>query len=161
MLRIVKIMLIVSVATWALLGAMGNIKDWRGTTGAVSAVTSMSTFKGGAEDWRATTNPVVIFAGASFILISKIVAGLLCMSGAWRMWSARSSDAAAFAAAKTLAIAGCAYGVFMLFAGWVVIAETWYELWRSNVLGEAALGTAFRYGGMIALIGLLVGARDD
>lgn len=161
MLRIVKILLVVAVAMWALLGAFGNINDWNGTTGAVSAATSMSTFKGGSEDWRATTNPVVVVAGASFILISKIVVGILCLSGAWMMWTARASDTATFARAKTYALAGCAYAMFMLFAGWIVIAETWFELWRSDVFGAMALGAAFRYGGMIALIALLVGARDD
>jgi predicted small integral membrane protein len=161
MLRIVKIMLILSVAMWAFLGAFGNIKDWGGTTAAVSTTTSMSTFKGGADDWRATTNPVAVLLGASFILFSKVVVGCLCLVGAWRMWTARAGDSATFARAKVLAITGCAYALFMLFTGWVVIADTWFELWRSGAFGHLALETAFCYGGMIALIGLLVGARDD
>ena len=108
---------------WALLGAFGNITAWSGTPGAVSATPSMSTFKGGAADWRATTNPGVVFSGASFILISKIVVGLLCLAGAWKMWKARASDATIFAGAKTFALAGCAYAMFMLFWGSCRIPE--------------------------------------
>ena len=44
MLRIIKILLILSIAAWALIGALGNVVDWAGTMGAVEAATSMSTF---------------------------------------------------------------------------------------------------------------------
>ncbi|MEQ8178077.1 MAG: DUF2165 domain-containing protein [Amphiplicatus sp.] len=161
MLRIMKIVLVLSVAAWGLVGAFGNIIDWSGTTGAVAAVTSMSTFEGGADDWRATTNPALILAGALFIMLSKTVAGLLCLAGAWRMLAMRAGDATAFAKAKTLALTGCAVAVFMLFGGFIVLAESWFELWRSDAMRDAALGSAFRYGGMIAVIGVFVGMRDD
>jgi len=160
MLRIMKILLVLSVAIWGLLGAFGNVTDWSGTTGAVAATTSMATFEGGADSWRATSNPALILAGAVFIPLFKTIGGLLCLAGAWRMWMARASDATVFANAKTLAFTGCAVLIFMLFVGWIVIAETWFELWRSEAL-RGALGTAFRYGGFIALIALFVGARDD
>ena len=161
MLRIMKILLVLSVASWALLGAFGNINDWSGTVDAVEATTSMSTFEGGTDDWRATSNRTVIMTGAVLIPIFKLIAGFLCVTGALRMWTARAGDAVDFASAKKWALTGCAIAVFMLFSGWIVIAETWFELWRSDVLRDAALGAAFRYGGMIALIALFVGAHDD
>ena len=161
MLRIMKIMLVVSVAMWGFLGALGNITGWSGTTGAVTAVTSMSTFEGGAASWQATSHPAVIIAGALFIMLSKALAGLMCAAGAWRMWSARAADGSTFANAKTYALAGCGVAVFMLFGGFIVIGEGWFELWRSDSLREQAAETAFRYGAMIALIGLFVGTGDD
>lgn len=161
MLRIMKILLILSVAVWGLIGAFGNLHDWNGTFSAVSATVSMTTFDGGSNDWRATDNPLVITMGAVLIPTLKLAAALLCLTGAWRMWMSRAADAAAFATAKTLALTGCALAVFMLFTGWIVIAETWFELWRSDAMRDAALGSAFRYGGMIALIALLVGAPDE
>jgi predicted small integral membrane protein len=161
MLRIMKILLVLSVAMWGLLSAFGNIADWSGTTGAVAAVTSMATFEGGAHNWRATTNPAVIIAGALFIMLSKTIAGLLCLAGAWRMWAAREGDTVVFAKAKTFALTGFAVAIFMLFSGFIVMAEGWFELWRSDVMREPVLGSAFRYGGMIALIALFVGTRDD
>lgn len=156
-----KILLALGVALWGLLGAIGNLAAWSATTGAVAAVTSMSTFAGGAERWQATTNPAVILAGALFILLAKIACGLLCLIGAWRMWAARGEDAAAFARAKTLALSGCAVAIFMLFVGFAVIGEGWFEFWRSDMLRETAGEPAFRYSATIALIAILVGARDD
>lgn len=161
MLRIMKIVLVLSVAAWALAGAFGNITDWGGTTGAVAATTSMATFEAGDYGWRATENPAVILAGAVFILTLKILAGVLCLAGAWRMVTARSGDAAAFQKAKALALTGCAVAMFMLFTGWIVIAETWFEAWRSDLLREQALQSAFRYCGMIGVIALFVGMRDE
>ena len=160
MLRIMKIGLVLSVALWGMLGARGNIADWKGTTGAVAPVTSMSTFAGGADRWEATTNPAVILAGAMFVVLFKVTTALMCLAGAWRMSAHRTSDAETFGRAKTLALTGCAVAVFSLFIGWTVIGEGWFEFWRSDALREAAGGGAFRYGGFIALIALMVGARD-
>jgi predicted small integral membrane protein len=161
MLRIVKILLVLSEVAWGLLGALGNLTGWKGTVGAVAAVTSMATVSGGAQSWQATTNPLVILAGAAFIPIFKLTSSGLCMAGAWRMWAQRRSDAEAFARSKSLALAGCGIAVLGLFGGWIVIGEGWFELWRSPTLGHEASTAAFLYGGFIALIGLLVATRDD
>lgn len=161
MLRSIKILLIASIGVWGLIGAFSNFTDWNGTTGAVGAVTSMSAIENGADSWRATANPGVVLAGALFIVTLKIIGGLLCLAGAWRMTAARAGDAAAFERAKTLALAGCGVLIFLLFAGWIVIAETWFELWRADVWRDIALQSAFRYCGMIGVIALFVGLRDD
>lgn len=161
MLRVMKILLVLSVAAWGLLGGVGNLADWKGTTEAVAGVTSMVTFEGGAERWQATTSPVVVISGALFITFSKIVAGLLCVVGGWRMWVARGGDAAAFAKARSIALTGCAVAVFMLFAGFIVVGDGLFEFWRNDALGEKTGSTAFRYGGMIAMIAIFVGARED
>lgn len=161
MLRIMKILLVLSVAVFGLLGAIGNLTDWGGTTGALAATTSMSTIEGGAERWRATSNTALITAGALYIVSLKIVFALLSFVGAWQMWVARGGDAATFASAKTYALAGCAVAMFMLFTGWIVIAETWFELWRSDVLRDAALGAAFRYFAMIGIIALFIGTAEE
>jgi len=161
MLRIAKVLLVLSVVLWAVLGALGNVADWKGTTGPVAAVTSMATFAGGAERWRATSNPLVIAAGVMFIVAFKITTAILCSVGAWRMSAQRRSDAETFGSAKTWALTGCAVAVLGLFGGWIVVGEQWFEFWRSDAMREAAGGSAFRYGGFIALIALMVGARDE
>jgi predicted small integral membrane protein len=161
MLRTTKIILIGVVALWALLGAFLNVHDWSGTTGALAATTSMTTFEGGADDWRATSSSLVIWVGALFIILSKVTTGILCLMGALKMWGARTGDASAFAKSKELALSGCGIAMIFLFAGWIVIAETWFELWRSDVMRDLALQSAFRYGAMITLIALFVATRDD
>ena len=80
MLRTMKIVLILSVAVFGLVGAFGNINDWAGTKGAVAATTSMATFEGGAS-WRATSNPAVILTGAVLIPLFKTIGAFLCR---WR-----------------------------------------------------------------------------
>ncbi len=161
MLRLTKIWLILSIAAWALLGALGNIVDWNGTTGAVEAATSMATFDPVPASGRATSNQAVVLLGAVLITLFKITAGVLCLLGAWQMWMARATDAATFGKAKTCALTGCGVAMFMLFAGWIVIAETWYELWRSPAMLEPVLGSAFRYCGTIGVIALFVGAKEE
>ena len=160
-MRILKIVLILSVAAWGILGAFGNLTDWNGAVKAVSAVTSMATIRGGAESWQATSSQPLIFIGAAFIPLLKIVCGILCLMGANHMWRARAGTAQEFQLAKSYALSGCAVAIILLFAGWIVIAAVWFELWRSPTLGRSALDTAFRYGGFIALIALFVSARDD
>lgn len=161
MLRIVKIMLVSSVVVWGLVGGVFNILHWSETTGSVGAVTSMSTWNSETAHWQATSSPILLWLGATFIMSSKLIATGLCGAGAVRMWQARKADAPAFAAAKTLAIAGCGVAMFMLFFGFIVIAESWYELWRSEVMLAPVLGSAFRYGAMITLIALFVSADND
>ena len=161
MLRILKVVLVLTVCLWGYVGALFNIIDWSGTLGSVSAATSMATFEGGADAWQATSSPLVIWIGALFIMLSKLAAGILCTIGALKMWQARGSDATAFNAAKEFALAGCAVAMIMLFGGFVVVAETWFELWRSDVMLGPVLESAFRYGGMITLIALFVATRDE
>ena len=59
-----------------------------------------------------------------------------------------------------MVLIGCGNALLMLFLGFIVIGETWFELWRSDELRTAALETAFRYGGMITLVALFIGTQD-
>ena len=161
MIRITKTGLIVTVALWGLIGSLGNILDWNQALGAVATVTSMATFEGGTESWQATTNPLIMWLGALFIMLSKLTSGVMCTVGAGRMWQSRGGDVADFKAAKAVALTGCAIAVIMLFGGFLVIAESWFELWRSQGPIRLALDDAFRYAGMIALIAIFVATTDD
>ena len=161
MVRIVKIVLIITVALWGLVGALDNILGWSQSLGAVAAVTSMATVEGGAESWQATTNPVIMWLGALFIMLSKLTTGVMCAIGAGRMWQSRGGDVADFRAAKAIALTGCGIAVIMLFGGFLVIAESWFEFWRSEGPIRMALSGAFRYAGMIALIAIFVATTDE
>jgi predicted small integral membrane protein len=161
MLKTAKTLLIACVALWGFVGAFLNLVDWGGTLGSVGAATSMATFEGGTESWRATDSLLLIWLGALFIMLSKLTAAVLCSIGAMRMWQTRHGEAAAFMAAKVPALTGCAVAMIMLFAGFIVVAESWFELWRSDVMRGPVLESAFRYGGMIMLIAIFVAGRDD
>lgn len=161
MIRTVKIVLVLAVAFWGFTGALHNLIDWQGTLGAVRAVTSMSTFDGGAESWQATSQPLVVWLGALFIMLSKLITACCCGLGALKMWHSKNSDADAFHAAKVMALAGCGVALFMLFTGFIVVAESWFELWRSDVMRGPVLDSAFRYAALITLIALFVANKDS
>jgi len=160
MLKKVKSIMMLTVALWGLVGAHHNAVDWNGTLGAVGAVTSMATIEGGTSGWQATSNPFLIWGGAIFILMSKLVAAVLCGIGGMRMWLAKSSDNTAYYLARNMALAGCGVALIMLFGGFIVIAESWFELWRSESMLGPVLQSSFRYGGMIGLIALFVASKD-
>lgn len=159
-LRYIKALLVGAVALWGFVGVTHNLHNWPGTLGAVEAATSMSTFEGGADSWQATRNPLVIWLGALFIAGSKVVTGSLCALGAYGMLRARRAGGAAFAAARRTALVGCGVAVLMLFAGFTVIAESGFELWRSDALRGPVLDSSMRYAALIALIGLFVAAPE-
>ena len=161
MIRMAKIGLIVVAALWGFVGALGNILDWNQALGSVAAVTSMATFEGGSESWQAMTSPVLSWLGALFIVSGKLGTGVLCMIGARQMWQSRDGDAANFTLAKQYALTGCAVGAIMLFGGFLVIGESWFELWRTEGPIRMALTDAFRYAGLLMLIAIFVGQRDE
>lgn len=161
MLRWIKIFLMAAVALWGYLGAMHNLLDWPGTLGAVGAVTSMVTIEGGPTSWQATSQPLLIWLGALFICVSKLLTAGLCSAGAWNMWQARAAAMIDFAYAKRLGLAGCGVAMLMLFGGFVVVADGFFELWRSETMRDTVLNSAFRYGSMITLIAVFVAATDD
>ena len=154
-------MLVLAVASWGLLGAFQNINHWQGTLGAITAATSMVTFEGGAEKWQATSSPIIVWMGALFIVMSKLSAGVFCIIGASKMWLNRNNNEQTFKRAKQIAIIGCGIALFMLFFGFVVIAETWFELWRSDAMRGPVLDSAMRYAGLIGLIALFVNMKDE
>lgn len=152
--------MILTVSLWGFVSVFQNLINWSGTIGAINSATSMTTFTEGAASWQATSNPIIIWIGALFIVGSKLATAFLCSFGAIGMWQARQIDLAAYKTAKEIALTGCAIAVIMLFGGFIVIAEGWFELWRSDSMRGPVLDSAFRYGGMIALIAIFVASED-
>ncbi|MFT5541641.1 MAG: putative small integral membrane protein [Glaciecola sp.] len=64
----------------------------------------------------------------------KALAGALCAIGALKMSSEHNNDLNAFNRAKSITITGCLIAIIMLFGGFIVVAEGWFELWRSEAL---------------------------
>ena len=160
LLRLVKTLLIAAVAAWGFVGALLNVLNWGGTTGSVYAATTMSTFEGGAASWQATANPLLILAGALFITLAKVLTGICCSIGSVQMLRTLNADDLSFNRAKVQGLVGCGIAVLMLFFGFVVVAESFFEMWRSDLLRDASLESAFRYAGLIALIAIFVGQQD-
>ena len=161
MYRLVKVGLMATAAWWAIGSGLYNVTNWAESLTYIEAVTTMSMFEGGSDSWRATSSPIIVWAGLLFIFGAKVAAAIMCSVGTWRMWKAREADRTAFVEARQIGLAGCGIAVIMLFGGFIGIAENFFELWRSADIGGSVLGGAYRYGGVMALIGILVGATDD
>ena len=158
MLRIVKIVLIVLVAAWGLIGGIKNFADVDGGLGAVQAVMNPPE-SAGLPDWQKVSNPIAVWIGWLIIPLGKLGAAALCASGAWRMWASRKIESASFNQAKELAIAGCGVAIAMLFGGFFVVGEVYFNLWMTP-LGDIALPSAFRMIGCIGVIALFVAQKD-
>jgi len=160
MLRIVKIVLTATVATFGFLSGIFDLIHWSNTVGAVGMVTSMTSWQGGASSWQAVGSAPLNWLGAVWIIAGDLAAAVLCAASVARMWSARNATGAEFAAAKKLALAGCGILAIMLFGGFIVLAEAWFELYRSDALRGPVLDTAYRYLGSVLLIALFIANKE-
>ncbi|MEO0345870.1 MAG: DUF2165 family protein [Pseudomonadota bacterium] len=160
-LRLLKAALVAAVAVWAAVSLLQNLLNWSATLDAVRATTSMVTFDAGPGSWQATSNPIAVWLGALFIGGGKLAAAVLCGVGAAGMWLNRTAQDASYAVSRRTALIGCGVALFMLFAGFIVIAEVWFGLWQSESLREPVLESAMRYAASIALIALFVASSED
>lgn len=161
MYRLVKVGLMATAAWWAISSGVYNVANLSESLTYIEAVTTMSLFEGGADSWQATSSPIIIWAGLLFIFGGKVAAAIMCSMGTWRMWKTRSADRDTFVEARQIGLAGCGIAVIMLFGGFIGIAENVFDLWRAADVGGSILDGAYRYGAVMALIAILVGATDD
>ncbi len=154
--RLAKIAMCLSLAVFCLLVGIDNIADPKSNYAFVAHVMSMdTTFPGNTLMYRAITSPVAFQLAFSLIIAAEIVAGLLFLAGAWRLWQARLAPAAAFNAAKAYAVAGALLAFLLWFFGFMVIAGEWFAMWQSKAWN--AQQSAFRlYLTVIAVLIFLV-----
>lgn len=150
-LRLIKILMLLIVGVFCLVGAVFNLTAMDGDLALVSLVVIGDGATGVAE-WQKIQAPWLVTMCWAVIPLSKTLAGLLCLTSVGKMWSARRSDSPAFQGAKHAGIAGCGVMLAMLFGVFILIAETWFQQWQTP-LGAGILGAAQRY---IVCIGVLV-----
>lgn len=122
-LRLVKILLVFSIAAWALVNAVGNIMfydDWLKVVAHVMSVENVQ--YDGQASGRAMNSPVLHTIGYAFIYIPKFITGILCLLAVGDMWKARNSLAPIFDRAKQRFYLGCGVSMFMLIFGFLVVA---------------------------------------
>lgn len=123
--RIIKILLVASVAAWGLLDGIGNIVVYDTWVKIVAFVLALeNTMIDGELSARAITNPVLPHIGYAFIYLSKITAGILCSVSAFKLWQARNETSEIFQDAKSHFYMGCGIVMFMLIFGFIVLKGT-------------------------------------
>jgi predicted small integral membrane protein len=157
--RVSKSALTLTLGIFALLVSVDNIIDYDTNFAFVQHVLSMdTTFPGNKLMWRAITRDWVHHAAYASIIAAELAVGLMCVAGAWRLFTARARPAAYFNEAKALAIAGMAAGFGLYFFGFLVIGGEWFQMWQSATWnGQEA---AFRFAALFGLVLIFVAIED-
>jgi predicted small integral membrane protein len=121
---------------------------------------SMDTiFPSSTLKWRAIDSAALYHVSYALIIAAEILAGLLCLAGAWKLWRARAAPAAAFNGAKDVAVAGLVLGFALWFLGFMVVGGEWFQMWQSQTWnGQQA---AFRFITCIGLVLIFLNQKDD
>ncbi|HSX86240.1 MAG TPA: DUF2165 family protein [Cellvibrio sp.] len=127
-LRIMKILLVVSIAAWGFVNGVGNIMfydQWIDVVGHVMAIENIE--YDGQLSGRAITHPAFHTIGYAFIYLSKFATGIVCALGAYDLWRARRAAAVQFNKAKNRFYIGCGISMFMLIFGFLVLAGSFFS----------------------------------
>ena len=159
-IRTAKVLLVLMIGLFSLLVGLDNIVDYGTNYAFVQHVMSMDTvFPTSTLTWRAVTSPAVHHIAYAFIIIAELLAGLLCIVGARRLWLARTEAARRFNGAKDTAVAGLTLGFAVWFFGFLIIGGEWFQMWQSETWnGQQA---AFRFIGCIGIVLLFLAQKDD
>ncbi len=123
--RYIKVGLAVTVGLLAGLWSINNLLNWETAQGAVAYALSQDNQSGyAAHIVPPIKSSLAATIGLIAIILTEAIAGSLALFGAWRMWSQRNAESAAFAAAKRFAILGAGIAVLNWFLGFLVIGGT-------------------------------------
>ena len=156
--RYLKILLTMMVGLFGLIAAAQNLIQMDTDLALVSQVVSGGGAAGVAQ-WQQIQSPLLVTLCWLVIPVAKTIAGVLCFLGVHQMWAARAADAAQFQAAKQAAIAGCGVLLAMLFGVFILISETWFQQWQTE-LGGAILSAAERYIIALGIVLFFVNLED-
>ncbi|WP_234052961.1 MULTISPECIES: DUF2165 family protein [unclassified Xanthobacter] len=152
-LRLAKVVLVASLAAYALIVAYGNLVDYGSNYAFVGHVLSMdTTFPGNALMGRAITDERIWRAAYAAIIAAEGLSGLLLAAGALAMLARLRAPAAVFECAKGLVYMGAALAFLVWFFGFMVVAGEYFAMWQSREWnGQDA---AFRI--YMAVLGVLI-----
>ncbi|UOR14688.1 DUF2165 domain-containing protein [Qipengyuania aquimaris] len=158
--RTLKPLFVAFFGLMALLYVIHNIINLGAAYGAVGYVLSL-------ENNAIFTNNLLPAIGADavpifawIIFLFEIASGLLCLWGAWKLWSARGGDTATYESAKGMAKLGLGLGVVTWFGLFGTLGGAGYQMWQHEI-GAGSLGDAFKFS-VWALLGLLyLGQRES
>lgn len=158
--RYLKIAFVAALGAMALLYVIHNIMNMDDAYGAVGYVLSLAH----NEIFTANILPAIPSSAlpvmAWIIFGFEIATGLVCLIGAWKLWQARSEDAAGFDAAKGTAKLGAGLAVITWFGIFGVIGGAGYQMWQHDV-GAGSLADAFKFSVWGLLVLIYLGQRES
>lgn len=151
-IRIIKLGLVAQVGLFALLVAINNVLDYNSNFNFVQHVMSMdTTFEGNTLMYRAIQIPMIHHLSYWLIIFFEAITGILCLVGAYILWTHRKSTSNDFYLNSKVASYGLLSGITLWFTGFMTVGAEWFLMWQSDVWnGQDA---AFKF---IVIIGLVL-----
>ena len=152
-LRLSKCVLLFAVGIFYLLVVFNNTTDYNSNYQFVHHVLMMdSTFPGNAGMWRAVNSPLVHHVFYDSIIGWEMITTVLCFWGVARLVQNLRTSAAAFNAAKGVAIAALTLSLLMWFVAFLSVGAEWFLMWQSKSWnGQEASGRMFTAVGILLI----------
>jgi predicted small integral membrane protein len=153
-IRLVKTIMVASVALFALLTAYNNVADYGSNYAFVRHTLTMdTTFPDNALKGRAITSPVAWALAYGLIIVIEATVGVVLAFAAWRLARAVRQPPL-FDAAKPYVVIGVGLGFVLWFTGFMVLGGEWFLMWQSRQWnGQEA---AFRFYMTLLAVGIFV-----
>lgn len=158
--RYIKIALIFFVALQGLIGGFGNLAGIDVTYDSVAQVVSMEGVSSSVPRVFAFDAPIIVWFGALWILVLKLVTGATGTIGVVQLIRHRNDSADAFQTAKYWGLVACGASILMLFGGFIVVGTTILFMWQTSV-GEAAFEGATYFLVSLGVVATYVHMRDE
>jgi len=152
--RAAKVLLIAAIALYYSLVVFNNLTDSNSNYQFVRHVLSMdNTFPGNHGMGRALPWPAIHVAFYASILVWELSTTVLLWWGAVRLWRALRRDAAAFNAAKNVAIVAMTLSMLMWMVAFISVGGEWFLMWQSPIWnGIPAASRDFAIVGIVLLL---------
>jgi predicted small integral membrane protein len=154
MIRASKLLLLAGIALFYSLVVYGNLTDFDSNYQFVRHVLSMdTTFPGNHCMGRALTSPGMYLAFYVAIIAWEAATALLLWWGLARLLKALRQSAAAFDAAKPLAVVGLTVGLLLWLVAFLDVGGEWFLMWQSHTWnGQEEAFRCFAASGLVLLI---------
>jgi predicted small integral membrane protein len=157
---IAKIVMVGSLALFALVVTFDNVADYESNFEFVRHVLSMdTTFPTNALLYRRITSPALWNSAYWLIILGEgSTSATLALAAIFMMRDLRS-DGARFNRSKRYVFIGAAVGFLVWFFGFMAIGGEWFQMWQSQAWnGQEA---AFRFYLTILAVMIFVNQQDD
>ncbi|RUO60599.1 DUF2165 family protein [Pseudidiomarina insulisalsae] len=159
-LRWIKIILALLLGLMCIAYALQNLVNLAGAHAALSYVLGMQDHTYYPETFAfAVTHPTLTWLALSVVIALELLAGIILLTGSWRLFQARYLPAAGFQQAKYTTLVGAGVGIIVWFGLFQVFGGAFFQMWQTE-LGDASFDGSFVYLGSIALIALFINQAE-
>ena len=161
--RIAKLILLCGVGLFYSLVVLNNTTDFDSNYQFVRHVLMMdTTFPGNRGMWRHLDAPFWHLSFYFSMIAWEMVTTILCLWGAIALLRALRKPAAAFNAAKRIAVIALTLGMSMWLVAFLSVGAEWFLMWQSHAWnGQEAAFRMFVVVGVVLLIMLQVDQEEQ